>query len=77
MSDPFVVSAYLAALAGSIAWVLVVERYDLAVAFPIYVGLTIGLVALGGSLFFDEPFSWQRMLSISLILAGVMVGSRA
>jgi multidrug transporter EmrE-like cation transporter len=76
MTDPFVISAYLAALGGSVAWVLVVERYDLSMAFPIYVGLTIALVALGGSLLFGEALSWQRVISISLILAGVVIGSR-
>lgn len=77
LTDPYIVSAYAAALGGSIAWIFVVERYDLSQAFPIYVGLTIALVALGGVFMFDEALSLQRMLSILLILAGVVVGSRA
>lgn len=76
LTDPFMVSAYLAALGGSIAWVFVVERYDLSIAFPIYVGLTIALVAISGSLLFGETLTWQRVFSIALILAGVVIGSR-
>ena len=77
LTDPYIVSAYAAALGGSIAWIFVVERYDLSLAFPIYVGLTIALVALGGVLMFNEPLSLRRLLSILLILAGVVIGSRA
>lgn len=74
--DPFILSAYAAALGGSVAWMFVIERHDLSLAFPIYVGLTIVSVAIAGSFLFNESLTWQRMLSITLILAGVAIGSR-
>jgi multidrug transporter EmrE-like cation transporter len=74
--DPFILSAYAASLGGSVAWIFVVERYDLSLAFPIYVGLTVLSVAVVGILLFGEPLSWQRALSIALILAGLVIGSR-
>lgn len=77
LMDPFILSAYVAALGGSIAWMFVVERFDLSLAFPIYVGLTIASVALVGVILFGEALSWRRVFSISLILAGVVIGSRA
>lgn len=76
LSDPVILSAYAAALGGSVAWMFVVERFDLSIAFPVYVGLTIATVALAGVWVFGETLSWQRGLSIVLILAGVALGSR-
>ena len=75
--DPYVVSGYLAALAGSFAWVVVVERFDLSLAFPVYVGLTVATVALASMVLFGDVLTWQRVLSIVLILAGVALGSRS
>ena len=34
LTDPYIISAYLAALAGSVAWMFVVERYAVSLAFP-------------------------------------------
>lgn len=77
LADPFIVSAYVAALAASVAWMFVVEQHDLSLAFPVYVGLTVASVALAGMVLFGESMNWQRVLSITLILAGVALGSRA
>lgn len=77
LSDPYIIAAYLAALLGSVFWMFVVERFAISVAFPIYIGLTVLLVVLGGNVFFGEPLSTSRLLAIALILAGVAVGSRA
>ena len=77
LSDPFILSAYATALGGSVAWMLVVERFDLSIAFPVYVGLTVVSVALMSSWVFSETMNLQRGLSIALILAGVALGSRS
>jgi multidrug transporter EmrE-like cation transporter len=77
LSDPYILSAYVAALSGSVAWMFVVERHDLSLAFPVYVGLTVATVAFAGIVLFGELLTWQRALSIALILAGVALGSRS
>lgn len=76
-ADPFILSAYLAALAGSVAWMFVVERYAISIAFPLYIGLTVVMVAIGGMVLFGEPVTASRALSIALIVIGVAIGSRA
>lgn len=75
--DPYILSAYVTTFAASIAWMFVVERYALSAAFPIYIGLTVALVAVGGVIFFAEPLDGWRILSIVLILSGVAIGSRS
>ncbi len=77
IKDPYIVSSYVAALAASVAWMFVVERYAISVAFPIYVGLTIVAVALGGGLFFDESFGLSKVFAIILIVTGVSIASRS
>lgn len=76
LSDPLIITSYVAALAGSAAWMFVMERYSVSLAFPIYIGLTIVLVAIGGAALFHEPVTTAQVVSIALILAGVAIGSR-
>jgi hypothetical protein len=68
-SDPLILSTYTAALGGSIIWIFVVERYDVAIAFPAHVGL----IVLSGALVLGE----LRALGIFLIVLGVAIVSCA
>jgi multidrug transporter EmrE-like cation transporter len=77
LKDPYIVSSYVAALAASVAWMFVVERYAISVVFPIYVGLTIVAVAVGGCLLFDESLGPSKVFAIILIVAGVSIASRS
>src|SRR4051794_2725659 len=72
LKDPLIVTAYFAALAGSVAWVFVVEKYDIAMVFPIYVGLTVLAMAVCGVVLFGENVGIERILGIVLIVAGVV-----
>lgn len=76
LGDPYVLSTYIAAIAGSLAWLFVVERAPIAVAFPLYVGSTVLIVALAGALLFGEVLTPSRLLGIALIVAGIAIGSR-
>lgn len=76
LSDPYVLTAYVAALAGSVVWMFVVERYAISVAFPLYIGITVMLVMAGGVLFLGEDLTATRIVAVVLILAGVAIGAR-
>lgn len=76
LKDPWILSAYLASFLASAAWMFVVEKYDISLAFPIYIGLIVFLVTIGGVLFFNESWTALRILSVALILTGVVIGSR-
>lgn len=73
-SDPIVVSAYAAALLGSFAWLYVVSKLPLTLAFPIYIGLTFTLVAAGGWLFLSESLTVMKIFSVLLIFLGIVIG---
>jgi multidrug transporter EmrE-like cation transporter len=76
LSDPLILSAYVAVFASSVTWMFVIEKYPLSLAFPIHIGLTVFAVLLGGMLLFGEEVTAQRVVAILLILAGVAIGSR-
>lgn len=77
LTDPYIVAAYVAALLGSVAWMFVVERFAISVAFPLYIGMTVLMVVVGGVVLFGEELSTTRILAILLILAGVAIGARS
>ncbi|MFZ2539281.1 MAG: hypothetical protein WAX04_10320 [Oscillospiraceae bacterium] len=74
-SDPLIFSAYLAALLGSFAWLLVVTKLPLSIGFPVYIGLTFLLVIIGSWLLLGENISQTKILAIFFIFIGVALGS--
>jgi multidrug transporter EmrE-like cation transporter len=77
LADPYILSAYVAAVASSMTWMFVVESYPVSLAFPLHIGLTVVSVVLGGIYLFGEPITPSRILAVSLILAGIAIGSRS
>jgi multidrug transporter EmrE-like cation transporter len=77
LADPYILSAYLAALASSITWMFVVESYPVSLAFPLHIGLTVVAVVVGGIYLFGEPITAPRIVAVCLILAGIAIGSRS
>ena len=74
--DPYILSAYIAGLAGSLIWLFTVARLPLAQAFPIYQGLTFFFVVLGSTTLLGEPLNVAKVLGAALILAGVTIGAQ-
>ena len=74
LSDPLLLSAYAAALLASFLWLLVVAKLPLAVAFPIYIGVTFVIVIFGSWIFLSETVSGTQLLAASLILSGIILG---
>jgi len=72
--DPFILSSFVAALVASFAWVLVVARFPLAWAFPVYQGITFALVLACSCILLGEQLAPIKLLAILLILSGVFLG---
>lgn len=77
LTDPYVLAAYVAALASSVTWMFVVESHPVSLAFPLHIGLTVIAVVAGGIYLFGEPITAPRIVAVCLILAGIVVGSRS
>lgn len=77
LTDPVILSAYAAALIASFAWLYVVTKLPLTVAFPVYIGLTFAMVLLGGWFFLGETLTTTKVLAIMLIMGGIVLGVTA
>ncbi len=73
LTDPYIFSAYVSGLIGSFVWIFVVAKFPLAVAFPVYIGLTFIAVVLGSALFLQEAMTLWKLCGIGLIIAGVVI----
>ena len=74
LQDPIILSSFVAALLGSFAWIFVVARFPLVLAFPVYQGLTFAIVLVSSWLMLGEQLSSIKILAIILILVGVGLG---
>lgn len=77
MTDPVILSAYGAALVASFAWLFVVTKLPLTVAFPVYIGVTFAMVLLGGWFFLSETLTATKLVAVLLIFGGIVLGVTA
>jgi len=75
--DPVILSAYAAALVASFAWLFVVTKLPLNVAFPVYIGVTFAMVLLGGWFFLSEALTTTKLVAVLLIFGGIVLGVTA
>jgi multidrug transporter EmrE-like cation transporter len=76
LSDPFILSSYAVTLVASFAWFSVLERYELSLAYPLFIGVMFASVTVSGMIIFGEPITGMRLLSLGLIFLGVIAGTR-
>nr|WP_230412629.1 4-amino-4-deoxy-L-arabinose-phosphoundecaprenol flippase subunit ArnE [Pseudomonas syringae] len=55
---------------GLLVWLLVLQRLDVGIAYPM-LGVNFVLITLAGRYLFNEPVDAQHWLGIALILVGV------
>jgi len=77
LTDPVILSAYAAALIASFAWLYVVTKLPLTIAFPVYIGVTFAMVLFGGWFFLAETLTATKLIAALLILCGVALGVSA
>jgi len=63
--------------AAAFTWFAVVGIEDLSVSYPVLVSLVFLLVNAGAVFFFGESISWVKAAGMAVILAGVVIVSRA
>jgi multidrug transporter EmrE-like cation transporter len=74
LTDPVILFAYAAALIASFAWLYVVTRLPLTVAFPAYIGVTFVMVLFGGWFFLAETMNATKVVAVLMILGGIAHG---
>jgi multidrug transporter EmrE-like cation transporter len=75
--QPLFVAGLVLYATAALVWFRVISTEDLSSSYPLLVSLTFVLVTLGATVFFREPVSWQKVLGLGVILAGIVLVARA
>ena len=74
--DPFIFSGFVAAFVASLFWMAAMTKFDVSFAYPFMSGAFV-LVFLLSVFLFNEPVSWQKVVGLLLIVAGIVVTSKS
>lgn len=74
--DPFIFSGFFAAFIASFFWMAAMTKFDVSYAYPFMSGAFV-LVFILSVLLFHEPVTWQKLIGLLLIVAGIIVTSRS
>jgi len=74
--DPIIFSGFLSAFIASFFWMATMTKFELSYAYPFMSGAFV-LVFILSVLFFQEVVTWQKVLGLALIVAGIVVTSRS
>jgi multidrug transporter EmrE-like cation transporter len=73
--NPWVLSGLFAAFLASLAWAAAMTKFPLSHAYP-FMSIAFVLVLFLSALFFHEPLSWQKLVGMTFIVGGIIVGSQ-
>lgn len=73
--DPYIFSGFASAFIASFFWMAVMTKFELSFAYPFMSGAFV-LVFLFSVFLFNEPVTWEKVLGLVLIVAGIIVTSR-
>lgn len=72
----FIAACFLYAL-STVLWVALLTRYPLSQAYPLVIAVSIVLTTAIGLTIFKEQITIDKMIGLTLILAGVKILSRS
>ena len=70
--DPYIFSGFVAAFIASLFWMAALTKFEISHAYP-FMSLSFVIVLLGSMFFFNEAFTWGKVLGVLLICAGIIV----
>ncbi len=73
--NPWVISAFVAALLASLTWMAAMTKLPLSHAYP-FMSLAFVLVLVLSGFLFHEPITSAKIVGIVLVILGLVVGSQ-
>lgn len=73
--DYWVISCFIAAFFAALSWMAALSEFDVTYAYP-FTSVGFVLVLLLGVLIFGESMTASKLLGVTMIIAGIIVGSR-
>jgi drug/metabolite transporter (DMT)-like permease len=74
--NPWIMSGFFSAFLASLAWMAAMTRFELNYAYP-FMSLAFIIVMFFSVLFLDESLTRQSILGTVMVVAGLIVISRA
>ena len=71
-TDPWTLSAFVAAFGASICWMLAMTKLPLSLAYP-FTSLAILIVTISSIVMFQETVSISKWIGAALVVAGLLV----
>lgn len=72
LASPFIWLGMAGFIGGTLFWLAVLSRAPLSLAYPI-LALSYFVVVLEAWLILGEPLTWQLLLGVAIIFAGVVI----
>ncbi|MDV3469682.1 hypothetical protein RZA67_13240 [Stenotrophomonas sp. C3(2023)] len=73
--QPWIISAFVAAFAASLCWMLAVSRLELSKAYP-FMALNFLLVCIAAVPLFGESFTVARGIGLATVVLGLIILSQ-
>jgi uncharacterized membrane protein len=74
--DPYIFSSFFSAFLASLTWMLALKEFELSKAYP-YMSLSFVIVVVLSFFFLRETVSMHKAIGCVLIVAGIVIISRA
>jgi multidrug transporter EmrE-like cation transporter len=72
--DPWVLSALAGGFVAALAWMMALSKLELSKAYP-FTALSFVTVLLLSGLLFGESITYAKVAGVTLVIAGLMVGT--
>ena len=76
LTNPWILSGFVAAFVASLAWMAAMTRLDLGYAYP-FMSLAFVIVMVFGVLFLGETLNAARLIGTLLVMGGLVMIARA
>ena len=73
--NPWVISCFATAFLSALAWMAAMTKFTLGYAYP-FMSLSFVLVVGLSAVFFHDSITVPKVVGITLIVAGIIIGSR-
>lgn len=74
--NPWILSGFLSAFVASLFWMAAMTKFNISYAYP-FMSLSFVLVFLLSVIIFGDPVTVQKVVGLSLIVAGIIVTSQS
>ncbi len=73
--NPWIVSALLAAFFAALSWMVAMTKFEISHAYP-FTSLSFVIVMICSSVFFNEGISLLKVVGLSFVVVGIIIGSQ-